>query len=156
MGQHHGASVGTSQVHQDPWFTKATGFLLYQMMSVSQLQFVEFTSARIVIGGPGLWASMHLFEDIQTHCHFPVAVKAFDTSFTSALLKTGLSLQESWQQGIKVITKDDDAQFTHPNKQWLQGCGVYKLREVCTSTKQCDLDMIMNLKTTMKKEKNVN
>lgn len=142
------------------------------MISVSQLQFVaqlrspprslrrvKLSATRAVIGGPGLWASMDLFHNLQSNCYFPVAVKAFDTLCTSIILKTGLTMEASWRQGVKVLEEaamEDDACLSHPLKQWLQGCAVYKLKEICTSRHRHNLDKIVDLKATMDKEKNAN
>jgi hypothetical protein len=139
---------------------KLQAFLLYHMIGVSQLQFVaqlrspprslrryELSAARAVIGGPGLWAPLDLFHNLQSKCKFPVALKAFDTLCASVMWKTGLSMEASWKHGIEILeqgAKHDDAYLIHPFEGWLQGCAVVKLREVCTNIQLSDVRAYVN------------
>ena len=107
----------------------------------------EVSSARAVIGGPGLWAPLDLFHNLHTQCKFPVALKAFDTLCASVLWKKGVLMEASWKHGIETLeqgARHDDASFIHPFKGWLEGCAVVKLREICTDIRFRDVRASIN------------
>ena len=149
---------------------KFQAFLLYQMIGVSQLQFVaqlrsppkalrryEISAARAVIGGPGLWAPMELFYYLKATFHLPVAIQAFDTLCESVMLKVRLSMDTVWKQSICTLqeaSRHDDACMDHPLKAWLQGCAVFNLRTICQRRATCELWSAYNMEVTSKTKTN--
>jgi hypothetical protein len=65
-------------------------------------------------------------------------------------------MEASWKHGIEILAEgadNDDGCLKHPFEDWLQGCAVIKLREVCTNTRLSNV--IMNANEDMKKPKQI-